>query len=314
MTKENLDTVNKLLIPSTWIDDKSHAILEDLNKVTPEDIETIGVDLDAAKDHEEKWQQEQEQKKWNLNPEKMTPELPEYTRQLKENFLNLQWIDKDKLVKIDKFVSEMESKWYIKRCTYEWGVMVMIDIPWYKPFKYFEPNFEKHSIWWSYLWKFGPYCVTNIRDFWWEKLDKSETKYGGTWILPLRKNSDERYNFALYHYIKDTMEENNFSFVSFHHDRKFLKILWEYYRKCTWDTTISTKELIAMRSRVLLSWWYWLQKDEWWFKSWVIECYDNHCGFNLMFWPDEFDYISFLLTDLELTPQDFLNWYNTNNL
>ena len=322
MANEKIDTTQNIITPPEGDREKEKRLLEALKAIPEEDIIKLWDEFDEEErqreEEEEKRKEEErrreEEKKWNLDPEKMSDELPEYTNQVKENFLSLKWIDKDKLIKIDKFVSEMEAKGYIKRCSYEWWLMVLIDIPWYPTFKYFEPNFEAHSIGGSYRWRFGPYCTKDIRSFWGKELSKSETKQGGTWLLPLRKSSDEWDNFALYNYIKRTMEENKFSFVSFHHDRKFLKILWDYYRKCTWDTSITTPELVAMRSRVLLSGWYWLQKNEWWFSSWVIECYDDHCGFNFMFWPDEFDYVSFLLTDLELQPEDYAGGYNTSNL
>ena len=312
MVKEKVNTTSKIIIPKKE-DNKKQELLDNLNTISDDDIMKIWEEIEQQKTRQEQEKAEQEQqekeqelKKRNLDSEKITFELPNYAYEIKQNFLNLKGVDKNKLKEIDKFVSEMEEKWYIKRCSFEWWLMVMIDIPWYPTFKYFEPDFMKHSLKGWYKGRFGPYCEGIPIKFGWKEIIKNEVKYGGIWLLPMRASDVERWNFPLHRYLKKLMKENNFSFVSSQHDHKFVKILWEYYEKCTGNKDMSQNELVAMRSRVLLSWWYWLQKNERWFNSWVIECYDDNCGFNLpMLWPREFDYVSLLLTDLELKPEDY---------
>ena len=311
--KKSPENLNKIIIPKKWDGKTRQDLVDSLNSISNDDIMGMWERIEQQKIEQKQKQKEQEQqengqelKKRNIDPEKTTFELPNYAQEIKQNFLWLNWVEKDKLKKIDKFVSDMEEKWYIKRCSFEWWLMVMIDIPWYPMFKYFEPNFKKHSVNGLYKWRFGPYCQETSHKFWDKEIKKYEVKYGGLWLLPKRRESDERENFFLYSYLKKTMDENNLSFVSSEHDHKFVKILWEYYEKCTGDTDMSQKDLVAMRTRVLLSWWYWIQKSKWWFNSGVIECYDENCGFNLpMLRPDEFDYVSFFLTDLELKPEDY---------
>jgi hypothetical protein len=304
MSKEKIDRTNKFILPpnkDAWSDESRKQIVENLQKITPEQARAVWEELENLNGQKK---QEAEQKKWNLDPEKLSDELPWYTQEIRDNFLKLKGVDK--LEKIDKFVSDLEDKGYISRCSYDWWLVVLINIPWYPSFKYFEPNFAKHSLDGSYRWRFGPYCQEVSTEFWGKKIPKSEVKYGWIWLLPMRDARDSRDNFILYNYLKDIMEKNNLSFVSDKHDRKFMKILWEYYKKCTWDDNLSTNELIAMRTRVLLSWWYWIQQSEWWYLAWVVECSDKQCGYPF-FWPDEFRYVSFFLTDLELLPADYAN-------
>jgi len=302
MTKETINTNNQFILPQNedvCSEEARRQLIEDLQKITPEQARAVWEELENLN-----WQrkQEEEQKKWNLDTERLSDELPWYAQEIRENFLELKGINK--LGEIDKFVSDLEAKGYISRCSYDWGLVVLINIPWYPSLKYLEPNFAEHSLDGLYRWRFGPYCQEIPYEFGGKEIKKSAVKYGWIWLLPMRTQRDSRDNFPLYTYLKDTMEKNNLSFVSDKHDKKFLKILWEYYKKCTWDDDISTSELIAMRTRVLLSWWYRIQKSEWWFLAWVIECRDDHCGFPFL-WPDEFQYVSFFLTDLELLPEDY---------
>lgn len=304
MSEKKINTKNNIIIPQDGgfvSKEERRELFQELESVAPEDV-------DLAIEQQRK---EQEQIKRNLDPEKMTSELPHYTQEVRYFFLELKWIDEGMLEKIDEIVLEMENNWYIKRCSYDWGLMVMIDIPWYPLFKYFEPNLKKHSLGGGYKWC-SPYCVGNIINFWWIRLAKNEIVYGSLWRMPLKKGSDMWLNFPLYYYLKELMEKTGFSFVSFQHDRKFLKILWEYYEKFTWSVDISIPELIAMRTRVLLSWGYRLEQDERWYNQWMIGCNDDFCGFPLL-GPLEFNYVSFFLTDMELLTEDFQNRYVLGN-
>ena len=302
-------TTTNLIVPPTWGYDIDQALLDELMSVSDEELKKMW-------DAYEQTQKQLDQKKRKLDPAKISLELPKYTQEIRQNFLNLKWIDAEKLKKIDECVSDMEKKWYIKRCSYEWWLMVMVDIPWCDTFRYFEPNFKKYSLNAYYKWlSSSPFCQDVSRNFWDVGVKKNEIKKWVQWVIPLRTRKDAWDDYYLYEYISKTMHENNFSFVSFHHDRKFLKILLDYYKKSMWDADVSINDLVAMRSRVLLSWGYWLLKDERWCKSWVVECYDDHCWVNLnAFGPDEFNYISFLLTDMKLVPDDYANGYRMNHI